>query len=105
MTPKEKAEELFNKYCFAIRTEETDSGYFTNVLYAKDCALIAVDEILKSKSLGYLFTKDEIYSMESTSDSRWIYDRFMEYWEEVKQEIQNIIDKEHGMDNTFLEVQ
>jgi hypothetical protein len=46
MTPKELAKELLNKYCYAIRTEERDSGYFTNILYAKDCALIAVDEIL-----------------------------------------------------------
>lgn len=43
MTPKEKAEELFDKYCYAIKTEETDSGYFTNVIYAKQCALIAVE--------------------------------------------------------------
>ena len=48
MTPKEKAKELLNKYCYAIRTEERDSGYFTNILYAKDCALIAVEEILKA---------------------------------------------------------
>jgi len=44
MTPKEKAKELFDKYCWTIRIEETDSGYFTNILYAKQCALIAVDE-------------------------------------------------------------
>ena len=48
MTPKEKAKELFDKYCYAIKTEVTDSGYFTNVIYAKQCALIAVDEILAS---------------------------------------------------------
>jgi hypothetical protein len=45
MTPKEKAKEIFDKYCYAIRIEETDSGYFSNVLYAKECALIAVDEV------------------------------------------------------------
>ena len=45
---EEKAKELFNKYCYAIRTEETESGYFANVKYAKDCALIAVEEILKA---------------------------------------------------------
>ena len=45
MTAKEKAKELFDKYCFAIKTDETDSGYFTNVLFAKQCALIAVDEM------------------------------------------------------------
>ena len=48
MTPKEKAKELFDKYCYAIKTEVTDSGYFTNIIYAKQCALIAVDEILAS---------------------------------------------------------
>lgn len=46
MEAKEKAEELFNKYCYAIRTEETDSAYWTNIIYAKNCALIAVDEII-----------------------------------------------------------
>jgi hypothetical protein len=51
MTPKEKAKELFDKYCWAIRIEETDSGYFSNVLYAKQCALITVDEIQNVISL------------------------------------------------------
>ena len=32
MTPKEKAIELHNKYCYAIRTEETNSEYWTNVI-------------------------------------------------------------------------
>jgi len=73
MTPKEKAKELFNKYCFAIRTEETDSGYFTNVIYAKDCALIAVDEILNDK--------EEIDGMRIINDP---------YWIKVKQEIENL---------------
>ena len=73
MTPKEKAKELFNKYCFAIRTEETDSGYFTNVIYAKNCALIAVDEILNDK--------EEIDGMRIINDP---------YWIKVKQEIENL---------------
>jgi hypothetical protein len=71
MTPKEKAQELFNKYCFAIRTEETDSGYFTNVLYAKDCALIAVDLLIT-----------EMYAYDSS-----YYDN---YYFEVKQEIEKL---------------
>ena len=73
MTPQEKAKELFDKYCFAIRTEETDSGYFTNVIYAKDCALIAVDEILKDK--------EEIDGMRIINDL---------YWLKVKKEIENL---------------
>jgi hypothetical protein len=73
MTPQEKAKELFDKYCFAIRTEERDSGYFTNVIYAKDCALIAVDEILKDK--------EEIDGMRIINDL---------YWLAVKKEIENL---------------
>lgn len=46
MNPKDKAKELFEKYCYAIKTEQTDSGYYTNVIYAKECASIAVDEII-----------------------------------------------------------
>lgn len=69
MTAKEKAKELFNKYCYAIRTEETDSGYFTNVIYAKQCVLIAVDEILKE-------SMDDLYSER--------------YWQEVKKELEKL---------------
>jgi hypothetical protein len=70
MSSKEKAKELFNKYCYAIRTEETDSGYFTNVKYAKQCALLAVDEMLNSMSI------------QSTDE--------YQYWQEVKQEIEKL---------------
>jgi hypothetical protein len=45
MTAKDKAKELFDKYCHAIRTEECDDGYFTNVIHAKRCALIAVEQV------------------------------------------------------------
>lgn len=76
MTPKEKAQELFNKYCFAIRTEETDSGYFTNVLYAKDCALIAVDMVIKCCK-----DYDEVHENYTTQ---------VKYWEQVKQEIEQL---------------
>ena len=66
---KDKAKELFDKYCYAIRTEETDSGYFTNIIYAKNCALIAVEEILNN---GFDFTDES------------------EYWQEVKTEIEKL---------------
>ena len=66
---KEKAKELFDKYCYAIRTEETDSGYFTNIIYAKQCALIAVEEILNN---GFHFTDES------------------EYWQEVKKELEKL---------------
>ena len=70
MTPKEKAKDLVDKYCYAIRTEENGSGYYTNVIYAKNCALIAVDEIIESM------------------DSVMLPNPFKQYWNKVKQEIQ-----------------
>ena len=73
MIPKKKAEELFNKYCIYLRA---------GLLYddearedAKECALIAVDEIMKA--VGWKKMK------------LWV-DRD-NYWEEVKQEIEKII--------------
>ena len=60
MTPKEKAKELVNKM---------DLEYGTP---AKECALIAVDEILKNDG----FTQFDDY--------------LTEYWKEVKQEIEKL---------------
>ncbi len=71
MTPKEKAWELYHKY----RTLEGKFG--DKVLYnydAKQCALIAVDEILKS------YLKYQIFET---------YDEY-KYWQEVKQEIEKL---------------
>jgi len=69
MTPKEKAEELFNKYCIYLRA---------GLLYddearedAKQCTLIAIDELFLATDDFDLDTK--------------------EYWQEVKQEIEKII--------------
>lgn len=59
MTPKEKAVELVDKF-----TQTNGNGFF-----AKECALIAVDEILST----HLFDLDE-----------------REYWIAVKQEIENL---------------
>ena len=74
MEAKEKAEELFNKYCYAIRTEETDSAYWTNIIYAKECALIAVEEIL-DLNLG----------LSNCDENNWHTEKF---YEKVKQEIE-----------------
>jgi hypothetical protein len=60
MTPKEKAQELFDKYF------EVTNNYYQ----AKECALIAVDEIL---SVIWINLDDEV-----------------DYWAEVKQEIEKL---------------
>jgi len=57
---------------------------------AKQCAIIAVEMILESKKLDYLFSKEEINSMEYTSDEAWIKERFDLYWQKVKEEIEKL---------------
>jgi len=65
MTPKEKASELYNKmYDFSIFDES-----------AKQCALIAVEEIL-----------DEIQTFELA----WEYQSKIEFWNNVKKEIEEL---------------
>ena len=64
MTPKEKAIELFDKMYWHFRTlADTD--------ICKQCALIAVDEILKGEN-NFIQTNEHY-----------------KYWQEVKQEIEN----------------
>jgi uncharacterized protein YxeA len=66
MTAKEKAEELVNKY------DETLT-YLELKQKAKQCALIAVEEVLNST---YTLVKRN--------------DLFVEYWQEVKQEVEKL---------------
>ena len=80
MTPKEKARELVDKfypYC--------NNNYIRDY-YSNECALIAVDEILSNFELIHkpeyvtIFINKEIFN---------IYDA-IEYYQEVKQEIEKI---------------
>jgi hypothetical protein len=65
MTPKEKAKKLVDKYL------DIDSKYeYLSYSMAKQCALIAVDEILSLCWNGNMVA--------------------MEYWQKVKQEIEEI---------------
>ena len=70
MTPKEKAKELVNKM---------DLEYGTP---AKECALIAVDEILISVYKINFYEYPYDYSMEDR--------KHLEYWQEVKREIEKL---------------
>jgi len=79
MTPKQKAEQLIIKFIDSLPPNaETDIDKFLEVdkKAAKQCALIAVNEIIASNP-HYYFTKTEIYST-------------IGYWQEVKSEINNI---------------
>jgi hypothetical protein len=70
MTPKEKAEELVNKLLESLY--DNGSLSFKRILFAKakQCALIAVDEIIN------------IWEYSDTQEKWW--------WQQVKQEIENL---------------
>jgi len=68
MTPKEKAYELFSKFYYVIPSFELP----IDDQVAKECSLIAIDEIMKVVSF-YNDTQAEYY-----------------YWEEVQEEIEKL---------------
>lgn len=76
MTPKEKADELVKKMY------EVRSGYVSMITYhfAKQCALVTVDEIME-----FMRMDDEYTETASNANSKWV-----NYWVEVKQEINKL---------------
>jgi hypothetical protein len=70
MTPKQKAVELMTKFVgFCTEFHPNDTSM------AKECALIAVDEVIKEYGTYYKINID---------------DKYVSYWQEVKQEIENL---------------
>jgi hypothetical protein len=74
MTPKEKAHELINKFLLYSDDGDLKNKYW-KIRNAKQCALIAVDEILD----------DDMYGMEEE-----YFENRIDYWEQVKQEIEKL---------------
>jgi hypothetical protein len=83
MTPREKAKELVEKFKFETKRSEIINDILLgdiSVIFkhhkAKQCALIAVDELIKTICYCYPINEYEI--------------SFVEYWQEVKQEIEKL---------------
>jgi hypothetical protein len=76
MTPKEKALELWEKY-FRLNYD-WDGG--TKDEWAKEGALIAVDEILKEYAHAENYIEDIMGKISI----------YIKYWQEVKQEIEQL---------------
>jgi len=76
MTPKEKAIELVDKILESLY--DNNSLSFRRILYgkSKQCALIAVDEILE------VLGEEGVYMYADL--------KFEKYWQEVKQEIEKL---------------
>jgi hypothetical protein len=79
MTPKEKAEELFEKF---LKTDKVDDYSFVGNKVAKQCALIAVTEIIKSRPV--------IPSPIACDDITDCFVQAKEYWQQVKIEIEKL---------------
>jgi hypothetical protein len=77
MNPKEKAKEIYCKYTDALNIRDLQT---TANPFAKQCALIAVDEILKINKLADENLNYKEYFNDCTD--------FKSYWQEVKQEIE-----------------
>lgn len=77
MTPKDKAEELVNKYL-----DIEDLYEYISYSMAKKCALIAVNEILEWP---------QVHDIERVCEfSDEFYVKPSRYWTEVKQEIEKL---------------
>jgi hypothetical protein len=88
MTPKEKAEELFDKFEDKLISSHT---IFLGEA-KKQCALIAVDEVIKyHESLYNKGFKDVHIALSSPIKTyNDILNPLLKYWKEVKQEIEKL---------------
>lgn len=90
MTPKEKAEELLSKFVNINLSQVNELVDGIRIRLAKQCALIAVDEILKSEpSYPSNVDWDDV-----GATHQYYYEAQREeaarYWEQVKQEIEKL---------------
>ena len=95
MEPKEKAKELIDKFkplCVNVKHTGILDGLatvmnddFINLIAAKQCALIAVNEIISSRKDDSGF--DDFLSSRS-SEYYTPHPMYLTYWEEVKKEIE-----------------
>jgi hypothetical protein len=76
MTPKEKARELVSKYFYYFPEFYNDKEYGYNEDKAKECALIAVDMVIKCCK-----DYDEVHENYTTQ---------VDHWMEVKREIEKL---------------
>jgi hypothetical protein len=71
MSPKEKARELFEKHYEVFICDEDEHYLVAAKRIAKECAFISVDEILKN-------------------DTIFLYVHHLDFWKQVKHEIEKI---------------
>jgi hypothetical protein len=80
MTPKEKAKELVDKLLNANAGHFYQDSEIEDLEAAKECALIAVDEIL-----DFMMNDDK-----ESETCYWANHPLLSYWYEVKKEIEKL---------------
>jgi len=99
MTPKEKAKELVDRF---LEVADSEFPHFVNLMHkveSKQCALIAVDEIINTYEeltpshyiTGYKTAEDfneNLININRQLEARRI--QWLAYWQEVKQEIEKL---------------
>lgn len=75
MTPKEKAKELVKKYAFV------EIAHYTSMHEVKQCALIAVEEIIEATSMYQYGINNALEHIPAKIVKH-------PYWQEVKKEIE-----------------
>jgi len=90
MTPKEKAKEIVNKYWSIGEQEWQDTPLTWEE--AKQCALIAVDEVIKYHESLYNEGFKDVHIALSSPIKTYndILNPLLKYWKEVKQEIDKL---------------
>lgn len=90
MTPKEKAQELYQKFSDQIPANTCGDISEFIVVYervTKKCALILVDEIIKSRKEDKSFND---YLSSTGSEYYTPHPMYLTYWKEVKQELEKL---------------
>ena len=88
MIPKEKAKELLDKMYFLRRCKDGEDYIPEQAwIHAKQCALIAVDEIISSREEDGAFNDTISYT---GSEYYTPHPMYLTYWKQVKQEIESL---------------
>jgi iron only hydrogenase large subunit-like protein len=86
-TAKQKAKDLVNSYRMILMNEDTDCGeeiLCTEI--AKQCALIAVDELIEATK-KYVAVREKV-SYSKTGFDNVVHTQYDKFWQQVKQEIE-----------------
>jgi len=87
MIPQEKAIQLVDHYMDLSEEQEYNTPRYMSKEMAKQCALIAVDEIIESRKDDSMFG-DTLLS--TSSEYYTPHPMYLTYWLQVKQEIEKL---------------